>query len=91
MNRLERVQRKATEDYKRPGSVPEYETVRELGLFSLEKRLQGSYISMFLYLRDSYSEDGDSLFKWRFPFEPEEIFDGHRMKIFHSRNNQPLE
>lgn len=62
MDRLERVQRRARKENKGPGSLPEQEMVGELGLFSLEKRLQSGLSTMFLCLRGSYKEDGDSLF-----------------------------
>jgi len=63
VDRLQRVQRRATEMIKGQGSLPYEERLRELGLFSLDKRkLRGHLILMFQYLKDDYKEDGDSLF-----------------------------
>ena len=41
------------------------ETLKELGLFSLEKeRLQGNLTAAFQYLRGAYKQEEDKLFTW---------------------------
>lgn len=77
------------------GSLPYEEMLRELALL----RLRGDLITMFLYLKDGYKEDGNPPFTrthmektsgngYKFVLEK---FQLDTRKIFHNENNQPLE
>ncbi|PKU47411.1 pol- hypothetical protein [Limosa lapponica baueri] len=101
VERLERFQRRVTKMTEGLGSMHE-ERLRELSLFSLEKRrFTGDLVTAFQYLKagtrlatkkmKSPFLQGVTWKRQSVQVPPGEIPTGHKRKFFHSEGNQPLE
>ena len=62
LDKLERVQRRATRMVEGLESMTYGERLRELGMCTLEKRARGDMIAVFNYIKGRHVEEGGSLF-----------------------------